>query len=85
MVGGDLIMPLAQNPGDLMPIDSEHGAIYQCLLGENPKEVSKLWVTASGGPFRGKKRADLERVTPAQAFIILRGIWAQRSLSILQH
>lgn len=67
VVGGDLIMPLAQNPGDLMPIDSEHGAIYQCLLGENPKEVSKLWVTASGGPFRGKKRADLERVTPAQA------------------
>ena len=37
VVGGDLIMPLAQNPGDLMPIDSEHGAIYQCLLGENPK------------------------------------------------
>lgn len=67
VVGGDLIMPLAQNPGDLMPIDSEHGAIYQCLLGENPKEVSKLWVTASGGPFRGKKRVDLERVTPAQA------------------
>lgn len=67
VVGGDLIMPLAQNPGDLMPIDSEHGAIYQCLLGENPKEVSKLWVTASGGPFRGKKRADLERVTSAQA------------------
>ena len=67
VVGGDLIMPLAQNPGDLMPIDSEHGAIYQCLLGENPKEVSKLWVTASGGSFRGKKRADLERVTPAQA------------------
>lgn len=67
VVGGDLIMPLAQNPGDLMPIDSEHGAIYQCLLGENPKEVSKLWVTASGGPFRGKKRTDLERITPAQA------------------
>ncbi len=50
-----------------MPIDSEHGAIYQCLLGENPKEVSKLWITASGGPFRGKKRADLERDSPAQA------------------
>lgn len=67
VVGGDLIMPLAQKPGDLMPIDSEHGAIYQCLLGENPKEVTKLWVTASGGPFRGKKRADLAQVTPAQA------------------
>lgn len=67
VVGGDLIMPLAQKPGVLMPIDSEHGAIYQCLLGENPKEVSKLWVTASGGPFRGKKRADLVHVSPAQA------------------
>lgn len=67
VVGGDLIMPLAKEPGVLMPIDSEHGAIYQCLLGEDPKEVSKLWVTASGGPFRGKRRADLEGVTPAQA------------------
>ena len=41
--------------------------IYQCLLGEDSREVSKLWVTASGGPFRGKKRSDLEDITPAQA------------------
>ena len=74
VVGGDLIMPLAAaldeaagHAGALMPIDSEHGAIYQCLLGENPKEVAKLWVTASGGPFRGKKRDDLVGITPAQA------------------
>ncbi len=74
VVGGDLIMPLsaqldarAGHAGALMPIDSEHGAIYQCLLGENPKEVAKLWVTASGGPFRGKTAADLKDVTPAQA------------------
>ncbi len=67
VVGGDLIMPMAAEPGRLMPIDSEHGAIYQCLLGEQPSEVSKLWVTASGGPFRGKKRADLQSITPAQA------------------
>ena len=67
VVGGDLIMPMAAEPGRLMPIDSEHGAIYQCLLGEQPIEVSKLWVTASGGPFRGRKRADLEHITPAQA------------------
>lgn len=67
VVGGNLIMPMATKPGMLMPIDSEHGAIYQCLLGESPREVSKLWVTASGGPFRGKKRADLESITPAQA------------------
>ena len=67
VVGGDLIMPLAQVPGKLMPIDSEHGAIYQCLIGEDPREVSRLWVTASGGPFRGKKRADLRDITPEQA------------------
>ena len=83
VVGGDLIMPLAAQvdaqrravgtapavgpAGALMPIDSEHGAIYQCLLGESGREVSRLWVTASGGPFRGRKRADLEGITPAQA------------------
>lgn len=83
VVGGDLVMPLAAQvdaqrraegvapavgpAGALMPIDSEHGAIYQCLLGESEREVSRLWVTASGGPFRGKKRADLEGITPAQA------------------
>ncbi len=74
VVGGDLIMPMAAqldaragHVGALMPIDSEHGAIYQCLLGENPKEVAKLWVTASGGPFRGKTVAELKDVTPAQA------------------
>lgn len=83
VVGGDLIMPLAAQvdaqrraagvapavgpAGALMPIDSEHGAIYQCLLGESEREVSRLWITASGGPFRGRKRADLEGITPAQA------------------
>lgn len=74
VVGGDLLMPLARKrdaeqgyPGTLMPIDSEHGAIYQCLLGEKLDEVTALWVTASGGPFRGKVRADLEQVTPQQA------------------
>ncbi len=83
VVGGDLIMPLAAQvdasrraagvapasgpAGALMPIDSEHGAIYQCLLGENEREVSRLWVTASGGPFRGRTRADLTGITPAQA------------------
>lgn len=67
VVGGDLIMPCATKPGQLMPIDSEHGAIYQCLLGENPREVARLWVTASGGPFRGRTRADLANITPVQA------------------
>ena len=80
VVGGDLIMPLvdagpnaagcvpaAGQATNLVPIDSEHGAIYQCLLGENPQEISKLWVTASGGPFRGRSACDLRDITPEQA------------------
>lgn len=83
VVGGDLIMPLAARlderrraeglapahgpAGALMPIDSEHGAIYQCLIGEAKREVSRLWVTASGGPFRGRTRDELEDVTAAAA------------------
>ncbi len=66
VVGGDVLMPLS-NHTTLLPIDSEHGAIYQCLLGEDPREVTRLWVTASGGPFRGKTTADLQHITPAQA------------------
>ncbi len=67
VVAGDLIMPLAAQPGSLMPIDSEHGAIYQCLLGERREEVSALWVTASGGPFRGRSREDLAGMTAKEA------------------
>ena len=57
----------AGHPGALMPIDSEHGAIYQCLLGERPEEVCALWVTASGGPFRGKTAGELADVTFKEA------------------
>lgn len=74
VVAGDLIMPLARQldaeagrQHALMPIDSEHGAIYQCLLGEDPREVTRLWVTASGGPFRGRTADELRDITPAQA------------------
>ena len=74
VVAGDLIMPLSKkmdeaagHPGALMPIDSEHGAIYQCLLGERHKEVSALWVTASGGPFRGRTREQLATMTRHEA------------------
>ena len=66
VVGGDVLMPLSTHE-TLLPIDSEHGAIYQCLLGENPAEVTRLWVTASGGPFRGKKATDLQNITVEQA------------------
>lgn len=66
VVGGDLIMPLATHD-TLLPIDSEHGAIYQCLLGERQEEVTRLWLTASGGPFFGQTREQLQTITPEQA------------------
>lgn len=62
VVGGDLIMPLATKE-TLLPVDSEHSAIYQCLVGESGDEVSRIWLTASGGPFRGKTRDELAQMT----------------------
>jgi len=66
VAGGDIVMPLAR-PGTLLPVDSEHSAIFQCLLGEDPRAVSRIWLTASGGPFRNKTLAELEHITPSQA------------------
>lgn len=66
VVGGDLLMPLAA-PGQLLPVDSEHSAIFQCLWGEPADRVSRIWLTASGGPFRGRDRAGLEDVTVDEA------------------
>lgn len=66
VVGGDLLMPLAAE-GQLVPVDSEHSAIFQCLVGERERRVERLWLTASGGPFRGYDRARLGSVTVAQA------------------
>ena len=66
VVGGDLMMPLVR-PGRLLPVDSEHSAIYQCIVGERPEDVSKIWLTCSGGPFYGKTREELARVTAADA------------------
>ncbi|HYO17401.1 MAG TPA: 1-deoxy-D-xylulose-5-phosphate reductoisomerase [Dermatophilaceae bacterium] len=66
IVGGSLVTAAAR-PGQLVPVDSEHSAIAQCLRGGSAGEVRKLVITASGGPFRGWSRAQLEDVTPAQA------------------
>jgi 1-deoxy-D-xylulose-5-phosphate reductoisomerase len=66
VVGGDLLMPLAA-AGQLVPVDSEHSAIFQCLAGESGARVARLWLTASGGPFRGWKREALASVTAGQA------------------
>jgi 1-deoxy-D-xylulose-5-phosphate reductoisomerase len=66
IVGGRLVTNLAA-PGQIVPVDSEHSALAQCLLGGAKSEVRKLILTASGGPFRGWSREQLESVTPEQA------------------
>lgn len=66
VTAGHLIMPMAKEYGvKILPVDSEHSAIFQALHGENPKEIEKLLITASGGPFRGKKTEELAHVTLA--------------------
>lgn len=66
IVGGRLVKDAAK-PGQIVPVDSEHSALAQCLLGGKPSEVRKLILTASGGPFRGWTREQMASVTPAQA------------------
>lgn len=66
IVGGKLVTDLAK-PGQIVPVDSEHSALAQCLLGGTQSEVRKLILTASGGPFRGYSREQLDSVTPQQA------------------
>ena len=66
VVGGDLVTGAAA-PGQILPVDSEHTAIAQALAGVRHDQIDHLVVTASGGPFRGRTRAELEGVTPEQA------------------
>jgi 1-deoxy-D-xylulose-5-phosphate reductoisomerase len=66
IVGGDLVLAAAA-PGQIVPVDSEHSALAQALLAGTHAEVRRLVVTASGGPFRGRTRAELNDVTPAEA------------------
>ena len=68
VVAGGLIMALAKKHGvDIIPVDSEHSAIFQCLVGEFHNPIEKIILTASGGPFRGKSKEYLQTVTKAQA------------------
>ena len=68
VVAGDIITQMAKANGvNIYPVDSEHSAIYQCLVGEESNPIEKIYLTASGGPFRGKTRSELEKVTKAQA------------------
>ncbi|MDO4295591.1 MAG: 1-deoxy-D-xylulose-5-phosphate reductoisomerase [bacterium] len=64
VTAGHLIMPLAKQKGvRILPVDSEHSAIFQCLNGENGRQVDKILLTASGGPFRGRTRQQMANVT----------------------
>ena len=68
VVGGELVMQLAEATGArILPVDSEHSALHQLIAGERPGSVDRLGLTASGGPFRGRARAELEDVTVADA------------------
>ena len=65
---GDIVMARAKEKGaEILPVDSEHSAIFQCLCGRNPGELRKILLTGSGGPFRGKPIEELEHITPEQA------------------
>ncbi|MBQ6079085.1 MAG: 1-deoxy-D-xylulose-5-phosphate reductoisomerase [Muribaculaceae bacterium] len=68
VVAGELIDRLLQDSKSVLyPVDSEHGAFYQCLVGERMEDVDKLWLTASGGPFRTMPKEQLSNVTAADA------------------
>ena len=65
---GSLVMAAAKEHGaEIVPVDSEHSAIFQCLMGREKGELKRILLTGSGGPFRGRPREELETVTPAQA------------------
>lgn len=68
VVGGELVMKeIQKNNVDMIPIDSEHSAIFQCLMSGKHEEINKIILTASGGPFRNYSREELEKVTVSQA------------------
>ena len=64
VTAGHLIMPLARKMNvQILPVDSEHSAVFQAIHGEKKEQIHKLLITASGGPFRGRKTAELRKVT----------------------
>lgn len=68
VTAGSIIMPLAKEKGvNILPVDSEHSALFQALQGNSVKDIKRLILTASGGPFRGRVKEDLVKVTAAQA------------------
>lgn len=70
VVGGEIIIKVARaKNAQIIPIDSEHNAIFQCLIGERKEDISRLIITGSGGPFRGKKNNELKKVTVEEALV----------------
>ena len=68
VAGGHLLMPLAKEKGvNIIPIDSEHNAIFQCMMGQNWSEVDNITLTASGGPFLKMKSAEVQNIPPSEA------------------
>ena len=67
VAGGPVVKAALDAGGELLPVDSEHSALHQCLAGEPPESVARLILTASGGPFRGRSRESLADVTPEEA------------------
>lgn len=68
VAGGPVLLAARARTGaEIIPVDSEHSAIYQCLKGERASDVARIVLTASGGPFLGRSRRDLENVTPSEA------------------
>jgi 1-deoxy-D-xylulose-5-phosphate reductoisomerase len=68
VVAGELITKIAREKGvNIYPVDSEHSAIFQCVMGEFHNKIEKIVLTASGGPFRGKKKSELKAITKGQA------------------
>ena len=84
VMAGGIVTEAARRRGvTILPVDSEHNAIHQCLHGRQPAEVQRLVLTASGGPFRGRTASQLEGVTRrGRAAASRRGRWAARSRSI---
>ena len=68
VTGGHIVTELAKkHKAAILPVDSEHSAIFQSLMGNHRREIKKILLTASGGPFFGKKRSELEKITPSDA------------------
>ncbi|HEY5343092.1 MAG TPA: 1-deoxy-D-xylulose-5-phosphate reductoisomerase [Solirubrobacteraceae bacterium] len=82
VVGGELVSALAEATGaQIVPVDSEHTALHQLLAGQPPGSVERLTITASGGPFRGRTRAQLDGVTVEQA--LMHPTWTMGSMNTI--